>query len=67
MVHLYTVDSNRLFEAKFCKPRQNVDLNRKNDNALINQAQVPKKGSVGSVITNAKVGLRKWKSSFQRN
>ena len=32
---------------------------RKNDNALNSQAQVPQKGSVDSVIANAKTGLKK--------
>ena len=32
---------------------------RKNDNALNSQSQVPQKGSVDSVIANAKIGLKK--------
>ena len=60
----YTVDSNSLFEAKFCKPKGNVGLNRKSDNTLKNQVQVTKNVSVVSVITNAKIGLRKMKIQF---
>ena len=60
----YPVDSNSLFEAKYYKPKENVCLIRKNDKALNNQVQVPKMGSVDSVITNAKIGVRKIKIQF---
>ena len=65
----YPVDSNSLFEAKCYKPKENVCLIRKNDKALHNQVQVKwvkwvKMGSVDSVITNAKIGVRKIKIQF---
>ena len=60
----YPVDSNSLFETKCYKPKENVCLISKNDNALNNQVQVPKIGSVDSVITNAKIGLRKMNIQF---
>ena len=56
----YTVNSNSSFEAICRKPKRNVALNRKNDSTLNN----PLKGSVDSVITNAKTGLRKMKIQF---
>ena len=61
---LYSVDSNSLFEVKLCKPTGNVGLNRKSDNILNNQVQVTKTVSVDSVITNAKIGMRKMKIQF---
>ena len=61
----YLRDSNSLFEAKCCKPKENVCLIRKNGKALNNQVQVRKMGSVDSVITNAKIGLRKMKIWFR--
>ena len=60
----YTVDSDSLFKDKFCKPKGNGDLNRKNDSTLNNQGRVTKKVSVDSVITNAKIGPRKMKIQF---
>ena len=60
----YPVDSNSLFEAKCYKPKENVCLIKKNYKALNNQVQVPKMCSVDSVLTNAKIGLRKMKIQF---
>ena len=45
--------------------KQNFGLNGKNHNALNNQVQVPKKGSVDSFKTNVKIGLRKMKIQYQ--
>ena len=42
--------SNNLFEAKCCKSKRDIWLYRKKDNALNNEAPVPKKNSVYSVI-----------------
>ena len=57
----HIVDSNSLFEFKCYEPKENACLIRENDKALNNQVQVPKLDSVDSVITNAKIGLRKMK------
>ena len=51
---IYTVDSKSLFEAKYCKPKEIVVLNRQCDNTLNNQVQVTKKVSINSVINNEK-------------
>ena len=51
-------------KAKCYKPKENVCLIRENDKALNNQVQEPKMGSVDSVITNAKIGMRKMKIQF---
>ena len=46
------------------KPKENVCLIKKIDKTLNNQVQVPKMGSANSVITNAKIVLRKMEIQF---
>ena len=53
--------SNNLFEAKSCKSKRYICLYRKKDNALNNEAPVPKNNSVYSVSNNATLALSKMK------
>ena len=53
--------SNNLFEAKCCNSKKDISLYRKKDNALNNEAHVPKSNSVYSVSNNATLALSKMK------
>ena len=63
----YTVIYNNLFEANCCKSKKDICLYRKNDNALNNQAPVPKNNSTYSVSNNAALALSKVKKKFRIN
>ena len=53
--------SNNLVAAKCCKSKKDIYLNRKNENALNNEAPVPKTNSEYSVSNNVTLVLSKMK------
>ena len=53
--------SNNLAATKYCKSKKDICLNRKNNNALNNEAPLPKNNSEYSVSNNATLALSKMK------